>query len=148
MCEKSAEIQGLWSPREGDYFLERVDETSPDDVTHGFYVEEYLRIIGSDDQANLCSTNIVNSYKQGNVWLPRQDQLQEMVMPNPFDSHITGVGGLARVFGFFCSPTTEEGDWIQPDASYVHQFFSMEQLWLAFVMEKKFKKVWNGSDWK
>jgi hypothetical protein len=24
---------------------------------------------------------------------------------------------------------------------------SMERLWLAFVMEKKFKKVWNGEEW-
>lgn len=144
MCEKSAEIQGLWSPREGDYFLERVDETSPDDVAHSFYVEEYLRIIGSDDQANLCSINIANSYKQGNVWLPRQDQLQEMIIERVKCSPCKDVA-LAYMFH----------DWMIEEDGRSFGFGkavflnpSMEQLWLAFTMRENFQKIWNGEEWK
>ena len=37
MCEKSTEIQELWNPTQGDYFLERVDETSLDDSSRLLY---------------------------------------------------------------------------------------------------------------
>jgi len=31
--------------------------------------------------------------------------------------------------------------------TYTNDFTSMEQLWLAFVMNEKYNKVWNGKDW-
>ena len=35
------------------------------------------------------------------------------------------------------------------DGAISDEFFdSMEQLWLAFVMKKKYGKVWNGEEWE
>ena len=144
MCEKSTEIQELWNPTQGDYFLERVDETSLDDIAHGCYIEEYFRIIGSDEQSNLCSMSIVNSYKQGNVWLPRQDQLQEMIIERVKCSPDKDV---ALLYMFHSWMTEEDGRSFGFEKA-VFPDPSMEQLWLAFVMKKNFRKVWNGEDWK
>jgi len=62
----------------------------------------------------------------------RQDQLQEMVMPS------TDWGW--RSYG---KTVMSEFLW-QAD---FFKFDYMEQLWLAFVMKKKFNKTWDGKDW-
>jgi len=62
--------------------------------------------------------------------LERQDQLQGMVEPNPFNL----LTGLA--------------DWYHRlSYSESMKYQSMEQLWLAFVMFKRLGKVWNGENW-
>lgn len=148
MCGKSEEMQKTWRPSSGDYFLERTDSTSPDDIAHGCYIEEHFRVIGSDEESNLSSASIINSYKQGNVWLPRQDQLQEMVSDRELLE-------LARNFNSFCDPWEGTGTmpqkvtviWCEKEERYIKQFDSMEQLWFAFVMEEKYGKIWSGSNW-
>jgi len=64
------------------------------------------------------------------IWLPRQEDLQEMVGGSNFEV-------LDKFFGWreFDAPIelVKEG--------------SMEQLWLAFVMKEKYNKVWNGEKW-
>ncbi len=82
---------------------------------------------------------IVPDSVEGNVWLPRQDQLQEMVEPKPsprlFAEFMTFLGYDGEHFsgGY---PITRPPD-----------FSSMEQLWLAFVMKEKYGKTWNGEEW-
>jgi hypothetical protein len=39
------------------------------------------------------------------------------------------------------------GDYIFVATDYAKQFASSEQLWLAFVMEEKYGKIWNGEGW-
>ena len=73
-------------------------------------------------------------HKRIKVWLPRQDQLQDMVKEDT-DYHTlmkfdTWVFTLARVYD-----------------DMIIEKFSMEQLWLAFVMYEKYGKQWDGSDW-
>ncbi len=102
------------------------------------------------------------------TWLPRQDQLQEMVNPE----HMKGIisFNLIRSFSNFCLPEIvfhhesleayrecedEEKKRAYEnriEAGYEHQryiaqFTSMEQLWLAFVMKEKYRKVWEGNKW-
>ena len=63
----------------------------------------------------------------------RQDQLQKMVM----DKNLYLQDSIAK--------------WCNDVWSFAYrnkQITSMEQLWLAFVMKKKYSKVWNGVDWK
>jgi len=65
-----------------------------------------------------------------NTWLPRQDQLQEMVKRGNAKFHPYNL--LWRLMRF------------------AHNSFdctTMEQLWLAFVMKEKYNKTWNGEDW-
>ena len=67
------------------------------------------------------------------VWLPRQDQLQEILFTHK--EHLFPQCVLLREF-------------IREGELYILHFLkSMEQLWLAFVMYKKFNKIWNGEDW-
>ena len=61
------------------------------------------------------------------IWLPRQDQLQEI----------------------YCTEYAFGLRWFY-EFAIVNQikFNSMEQIWLAFAMQEKYGKVWDGKDWK
>ena len=73
------------------------------------------------------------------VWLPRQDQLQEMVKrQGVFHTKAIQIEWI------------HFRDWIEnfierPTVQNFQQ--SWEQLWLAFVMKEKFNKTWDGQNW-
>ena len=82
------------------------------------------------------------------IWLPRQDQLQEML----------GAASTARLwlaFSEFMNPPPPvigknwRGKEKYSELSWCPTVFfsTWEQLWLAFVMKKKHNKVWNGERW-
>ena len=73
------------------------------------------------------------------IWLPRQDQLQEMLGAHKLEAMILLINQLA---GVVCS----NDQWIEK--FYYRKCNSMEQLWLSFVMQKKFNKIWNGEEWE
>ena len=79
-------------------------------------------------------------YERGDyaVWLPRQDQLQEMVKEGNKFSYTNNLV-LAGKFDKFCS-------WQANDITSLD--WSMEQLWLAFGMFKKYNKVWTNNEWR
>jgi len=78
----------------------------------------------------------MNIPRKSRVWLPRQDQLQEMVGEEyPIDL-LYGFHRFYNTMGCDLYPHTING-----------AKTSMEQLWLAFVMKEKYNKVWYGSDW-
>ena len=62
------------------------------------------------------------------IWLPRQDQLQEMLDVHHY--------------------TLLEKCWDFAQSTNGWMFDSMEQLWLAFVMKEKYNKLWNGEGWQ
>jgi len=66
------------------------------------------------------------------VWLPRQDQIQEMFGEVANLRYFSGL-----IEGFFRFSTTGYG---------VEQK-TFEQLWLAFYMHEKHGKVWDGKKW-
>lgn len=64
------------------------------------------------------------------IWLPRQDQLQEM-------AEYRSIGKNLELLSEF---------W---NTKYCYDnFTTMEQLWLAFVMSEKYSKKWNGKEWR
>ena len=67
-----------------------------------------------------------------------QDQLQEMVKEGNKFSYTNNLV-LAGKFDKFCS-------WQANDITSLD--WSMEQLWLAFVMKEKYNKVWNNNNWR
>lgn len=83
----------------------------------------------------------INKIRKYFVWLPRQDELQEMLIPFKLPKNCESLGedchNLAYYFGQFVL-----NRWC-----YCIKFKSMEQLWLAFVMWEKYKKVWDGEEW-
>ncbi|MBN1467707.1 MAG: hypothetical protein JW924_03195 [Fusobacteriaceae bacterium] len=68
------------------------------------------------------------------IWLPRQDQLQALL---ELDNR------PAYALDSVANHLLNSHD-IKP---YWKQFTSTEQLWLAFVMEKNYKKRWRGGNW-
>lgn len=63
-------------------------------------------------------------YPSNGIWLLRQDQLQDMIKMD---------------LGCIC--------WEFNNSINTERFHSYEQLWLVFVMQKIYKKRWNGSEW-
>ncbi len=69
------------------------------------------------------------------VFLPRQDQIQEMIGKD----HETTLDLLVHFYGFV---TVDNPMGIQKIFNAL-----MEQLWLAFYMHEKHKKTWTGEKW-
>lgn len=102
MCGKAEEIQNLRPQKEygrvskyGDYFYSRV-------------LKEVIN----------------NNPSSAAIWLPRQDQLQEMLVES------FAIDGIKHF-------------WIEIEAPEI----SWEQLWFRYVMYEKFGKVWDGKKW-
>ena len=81
------------------------------------------------------------------TWLPRQDQLQEMIDQQQRDW--VNVLEMFTLYAFYGDNTyTLGGTPVYYGMGIPHNVFSMEQLWLAFVMKEKFNKTWNGEAWQ
>jgi len=71
------------------------------------------------------------------VWLPRQDQIQEMIERFMAETkNWRGVWALEQSFHH----------WFLEEAK-INVGATMEQLWLAFYMYEKHKKGWDGNKW-
>ncbi len=99
MCEKAEEIQRRWEHIQGDFYFDGANKKVKNKNTTFKLAENYP-----------C------------IWLPRQDQLQEMIGEEWW-----------KILGDFVDYITS----IHPSVE------SFEQLWLAFVMWEKYQKVWN-----
>jgi hypothetical protein len=117
MCESAKMIQKQWNPEFGDFFVSMsLDIASP------------CQPITSDLEKKVSYLKTIKA-----VWLPRQDQLQEVVIENyatPWDLAIAFSNVLM-------------GD----NASYFDKYDSMEKLWLAFIMFEKYKMKWKEGEW-
>ena len=79
----------------------------------------------------------VKDVEHKSIWLPRQDQLQEMV--GDWEKQIEILDDW---LGNAYDPPSFKGNyWC------INNLTSMEQLRLAFVMKEKYNKVWNGDEW-
>ncbi len=140
MCEKAKEIQKEWHLNIGDYSAS--DNVSLFSKTLFLLTEirfneynEYVHISLGNVSGMSCVDE--KACRQTHIWLPTQDQLQEMIVNS------TPIGLIKvmynRVYGA-----------VEPKLgfSYYGKFTSMEQLWLAFVMKEKYNKIWDGEGWK
>ena len=128
MSEKAEEIQFERIPLTGDFYSDRKM------VRIVVYGESriFMWYLGTYYKYSIVQKGYFNKY----IWLPRQDQLQEMVID---------IGGLRNMIADFSYFTRVDKIYI-PVAS--RQFDSMEQLWLAFVMSEKFNKTWKDGQWQ
>lgn len=129
MCEAAKEIQIQWKQDYGDFFAdekERIKCWISKDPDHrkvkkgfGICVEE----------------GVIHLSKYS--WLPRQNQLIEMAqIPGRRYENVT-----QDFFNWTKNPYEALCD------TPAKLFPSMEQIWLAFVMQQKFNKQWDGSKW-
>jgi hypothetical protein len=118
MCEKAEEIQNHFNERKFDEGSFWFRGQKKDIVTNKYFA--FFR-------------------KFGDVWLPRQDQLQEMILEkheNEFKC-LEWVGLVESLIGYYEKMGKRN----------LERTKSLEQLWLALVMKKKFGKVWDGREW-
>lgn len=124
MCRKAKEIQDIWQPEEGGY-------------------------VGSGEvwQDWMGESKIEPVTRQPYTWLPRQDQLQEILLEDE------SIGVIHTEFNDFCL-----GDYSYPGIMGSYQNYmilllnwaddsNFELLWLAFFMKKCYNKIWNYEDW-
>lgn len=74
------------------------------------------------------------------VWLPRQDQLQAMII----DEDDVHKAGAFNTFLYNAQQSFNHWFVCEPEPDYRESF---EMLWLAFVMKKNFDKTWSDGKW-
>jgi len=129
MCRRSIEIQQRWAQAYGDFFVSGDGKISCwiKKDTHGLRVK---RGFGIQREGRLIRLSRC-------IWLPRLAQLIEMAQqPGRRYDSVT-----MDFFNWVKAPYGEN------QASPSKQFSSTEQLWLAFIMETRYRKKWNGIDW-
>jgi hypothetical protein len=127
MCKEAEEIQNYRDKsllQDGDFIF----------LGHDITDEEGISVY-SDEMKNWIAKIEVFF-----VWIPRQDQLQEMISFKPWneDDNREPLHRLFFEFRKFVQWDDEDSWW-----SFKDDFTSFEQLWLAFVMREKYKKEWN-----
>ena len=116
MCEKNEDLQREWKPKEGDRYVYKNDPEAG--IVIWFEENDYL-------------------YCEDMIYLPTQEQLQEMVKT------VLEVDDFGLVEEFYNFIYGEESQPNQIDSPIK----SMEQFWLAFVMHELYNKLWTDKKW-
>ena len=136
MCRKATEIRASHTPQIGDwYHTPIIDAWYPNNDP-----EPENRVVCEGDEheriynmlrpwAGYCDPSNYDNVIKESVWLPRQDQLQKM-FENRIKFNVLSLNGFLQ----------------ETERSNVY-FDSWEQLWLAYVMHKRYDKSWDGKEW-
>jgi hypothetical protein len=126
MFSKATDIQEMWQPDVGDWFIfDRNDFLLP--------------VVCVKSPTIIYTETPIDRYVQKRdrkwdiiIWIPSQEQMQNMVEPAASKVHNIDIVHLyyPRMSGW------------TPDV-----FPSMRLLWLAFVMWRIFDKVWYANEW-
>lgn len=138
MCEKAVEIQASWKPKFSDIMCSRDDGRIWGIASEGreYYV---VNLLAGEDWFMGRTVVYKHNTLAAFIWLPSQDQLQEMVLGSKYH----GVHGLSAMIRDFEEWNYGIGfTWLSDG-----EFTSMEQLWLAFAQKELHGKVWDGEDW-
>jgi len=131
MCEKAEEIQSDWKPEIGRYF----------NSCMGGVCMYTGRLHKSGWTFEIICENDIEGRQ---IWLPRQDELQEMIVNKNGGNHITLLSSLVQ-----SDLLNQAGLGYYVSSPLYDHTESMEQLWLAFVMKEKYNKIWSETkkDW-
>ena len=114
MCRKAIDLQDSWKPDYYDYVFKQASRHQQVMcIVHRLQLEAAKK--GEE------------AWQRGYIWLPRQDQLQKLVSGQSMSLRMLAVN-----FGCYCEKYGDK----------VH-YYTMEQLWLAYVMEKLYHKAWD-----
>ncbi len=126
LCKKAVEIQDYRKKHKktamrytlelGDYYI--------DPISHTVCIYQVTTVI-----------SIRGTY----IWLPRQEQLQDILKNDKNGWYLYGDNVILL---------KEVYEWAKENfAPPLFGAASMEQLWLGFAMYKKYNKVWKGKNW-
>lgn len=119
LCKKAIEIQTMRVPMWGFCRFENDDLFSKNNGIHSYFIQPKT---------------------EGTVWLPRQDQLQEMIKDKFHD-----LADLIDYFYTWCNNSIETPKYM---SSIYQEVESFEVLWLMYVMKVKFNKQWNNQTYE
>ena len=134
MLKAAPEIQEQWGRLPGDYVynigMEEIiifnrQKTIPE-YTISYTTEGHARTMTNEEWC-----------KSINIWLPYQDQLQDMItVPRTHENKPTIMHKVDALHA-----------WMHAHKPHTYQYTSGEQLWLAFAMLLNYNKVWTGKEW-
>ena len=131
MCD-CEEVQSRWKVEVGDWFFCTCKDLGTF-YPMGFKPNGFGLQVLCEGDADLHNEKLINS--PTDVWLPRQDQIQEMILPLGYRIQ---AQLLYELTNFSRQSRDMNGEYLYP---------SFEQLWLAFYMYEKHSKVWTGEKW-
>lgn len=111
MCETAEEVQAMWKPAVSDHIAWRKNVS-------------VIELCNAEEADN-------PSWKENWIFLPKQDQLQDMMIADC-------AASLIESFYQW---------WEKYSQHHYSTSKSMEQLWLIFVMERRFNKFFDGFRW-
>jgi hypothetical protein len=123
MCKQAEEIQEAWKPKSGDFVAWPKSGPITSTTRRKVVVLYFNTHHGSPPQKYTDTKQC--------IWLPREDQLQEMTIFAGYPFLLLEAMYTRQKGGTFT----------------IYKFGSLEQLWLAFVMHEKYGKIWNGEEW-
>ena len=140
------EMISAWEPYAGDFVFAK----------HGFSDHDYRNesdngVLGIITKVQEDTFSIEPCGKGAVAWysiehstpLWKQDQLQDMLDLKPYSfgkSYKMNIGRTENKWMMYC----EDGP-VHCSFSQISE--SLEQLWLTFIMYKKYGKAWNGKEW-
>lgn len=130
MCARAEEVQRAWPRAHGDFYADGDGRVACWLPRHdgGRRIADGREVREEGGLVRLIPF----------VWLPRQDQLIEMAqVPQRRYAQTT-----QDYFDWTKTPYRALGD--EP----ARLFVSMEQLWLAYLMERRFGRQWDGREWR
>jgi len=137
MCQEAKEVQQFFLDGRNCYAykinVDREDEICYGDNDRSNNVATFWGLFGDDVQAT-------GNIGEDIVWLPRQDQLQEMCFSSS-DLNVYFVIDDVDFGGFI--------KFVEKDIATRKEllFKTMEQYWLAFIMGQRYQKKWAGDKW-
>lgn len=126
MCERAEEIQNDWILHKGDYYYHKLNNK--------------ISFVSGWFEARTAENAVLMTHYHGRlIWLPRLDQLIEMLhcmeAKDPFKVHLT-LAIIDAVYG------------LREEQKENYPFTSTEQAFLDCVMENRFNKRWSGENWQ
>lgn len=130
MCRRAAALQKRWVRQYGDAYQDEADRLAF--WLHG--PETEVKVV-ADGVCVTCNDNII--HLQRHSWLPRLDQLMELaVIPGERFEQAT------QHFHRWLKKSYAPLDQLPPTL-----FATLEQMWLAFVMQRRYGQRWDGRQW-
>jgi hypothetical protein len=138
MCQKASEIQNLWQPKQCDFIINLEDlEEGLSFCRQGESLVQVVDMYYQDHESSEYQQEC-QDLSENSLWLPRQDQLQKIIEPD--NSKIYAI--IAKVI------ETQYFDFSKNIfVAATDIFYSMEQLWLGYIMKEKYNKMWNEEEW-
>lgn len=127
-CEQAKEIQKLCRYKKGDWFYTKA---------HGYHVIADDWVYFSDNPESISWIT-----RAKGVWLPTQEQLQEMIKGECYKLEIKRYNTPKKLIHSIIIFSDSYG---KPLIEFYESDYN--SIWLKIIMKYKYNKFWNGEDW-